>query len=103
MELGEVPAHQYLAVRLDRQRIDDSVRVGVETVARGGCGLSLERHAGCSQQRKTDRKSTRLNSSHLGISYAVFCLKKRKETKQRFTPIGWLSYSTHGTSLFSLL
>src|SRR5262245_65323692 len=26
----------------------------------------------------TDRKSTRLNSSHLGISYAVFCLKKKK-------------------------
>src|SRR5262245_64903000 len=30
----------------------------------------------------TDRKSTRLNSSHLGISYAVFCLKKKKK-KQR--------------------
>src|SRR5437899_12902878 len=29
-----------------------------------------------------DRKSTRLNSSHLGISYAVFCLKKKK--KHRF-------------------
>src|SRR5947199_9947999 len=28
-----------------------------------------------------DRKSTRLNSSHLGISYAVFCLKKKKQTK----------------------
>src|SRR5258705_6444969 len=28
-----------------------------------------------------DRKSTRLNSSHLGISYAVFCLKKKKKTK----------------------
>src|ERR1035438_10717504 len=28
----------------------------------------------------TDRKSTRLNSSHLGISYAVFCLKKKKKT-----------------------
>src|SRR5262245_66292068 len=26
-----------------------------------------------------DRKSTRLNSSHLGISYAVFCLKKKRE------------------------
>src|SRR5262245_62875644 len=26
---------------------------------------------------KADRKSTRLNSSHLGISYAVFCLKKK--------------------------
>src|SRR5437899_9488761 len=29
-----------------------------------------------------DRKSTRLNSSHLGISYAVFCLKKKKRLKQ---------------------
>src|ERR1035438_6345788 len=28
-----------------------------------------------------DRKSTRLNSSHLGISYAVFCLKKKKTNK----------------------
>src|SRR5437899_10689898 len=27
---------------------------------------------------RPDRKSTRLNSSHLGISYAVFCLKKKK-------------------------
>src|SRR3989454_4096472 len=29
-----------------------------------------------------DRKSTRLNSSHLVISYAVFCLKKKKKKKQ---------------------
>src|ERR1035441_10724542 len=29
----------------------------------------------------TDRKSTRLNSSHLGISYAVFCLKKKKKSR----------------------
>src|SRR5690348_14046552 len=29
------------------------------------------------EQRKTDRKSTRLNSSHPSISYAVFCLKKK--------------------------
>src|SRR5262245_62775446 len=29
-----------------------------------------------------DRKSTRLNSSHLGISYAVFCLKKKTKTKR---------------------
>src|SRR5205814_6843375 len=28
---------------------------------------------------RPDRKSTRLNSSHLGISYAVFCLKKKKQ------------------------
>src|SRR2546430_5958239 len=30
-----------------------------------------------------DRKSTRLNSSHSQISYAVFCLKKKKETTQQ--------------------
>src|ERR1035441_10765948 len=30
-----------------------------------------------------DRKSTRLNSSHLGISYAVFCLKKKRNTIDR--------------------
>src|SRR5256885_7992892 len=30
-------------------------------------------------QGQTDRKSTRLNSSHLVISYAVFCLKKKKK------------------------
>src|SRR5262245_65038225 len=34
------------------------------------------RYAGGGQR---DRKSTRLNSSHLGISYAVFCLKQKKE------------------------
>src|SRR5205814_2912970 len=42
----------------------------------------------CSQiassiSEQTDRKSTRLNSSHLGISYAVFCLKKKKKKKIR--------------------
>src|SRR3712207_7218059 len=31
-----------------------------------------------SQWRRTDRKSTRLNSSHANISYAVFCLKKKQ-------------------------
>src|SRR2546426_4442737 len=32
-------------------------------------------------ERSEDRKSTRLNSSHLVISYAVFCLKKKKKRK----------------------
>src|SRR5438045_4772453 len=34
---------------------------------------------------RPDRKSTRLNSSHLGISYAVFCLKKKKRNKKTKT------------------
>src|SRR5256885_13282984 len=32
-----------------------------------------------------DRKSTRLNSSHLVISYAVFCLKKKRRNRRRLT------------------
>src|SRR5438034_2542508 len=32
---------------------------------------------------RADRKSTRLNSSHTVISYAVFCLKKKKKTNKR--------------------
>src|SRR5256885_10268992 len=39
--------------------------------------VELLRHAG-----RADRKSTRLNSSHLVISYAVFCLKKKNERDQ---------------------
>src|SRR5256885_967765 len=35
---------------------------------------------------RKDRKSTRLNSSHLVISYAVFCLKKKKRSQRCITP-----------------
>src|SRR3712207_7957548 len=51
------------------------------------CAYELARHSGegkystrkfCAPFR--DRKSTRLNSSHANISYAVFCLKKKKKT-----------------------
>src|SRR5690242_21084068 len=34
-----------------------------------------------------DRKSTRLNSSHMSISYAVFCLKKKKKKKKNIKQI----------------
>src|SRR5689334_23610373 len=36
-------------------------------------------------QNKGDRKSTRLNSSHSSISYAVFCLKKKKRTVRQIS------------------
>src|SRR5689334_24490130 len=36
----------------------------------------------CRGRRRRDRKSTRLNSSHSSISYAVFCLKKKKKTNR---------------------
>src|SRR3989454_2493948 len=42
-------------------------------------GVALHRRDGRVRLRVRDRKSTRLNSSHLVISYAVFCLKKKKK------------------------
>src|SRR6266511_5385571 len=39
-------------------------------------------HCAMCSERSRDRKSTRLNSSHVKISYAVFCLKKKKKYKR---------------------
>src|SRR5262245_62462313 len=59
------------------QRLDE----GRAFTARGNLQIGWSGVAGepawCSWDN-VDRKSTRLNSSHLGISYAVFCLKKKK-------------------------
>src|SRR5437899_8698264 len=41
------------------------------------------RKGGIAAEWMQDRKSTRLNSSHLGISYAVFCLKKKKNNNKK--------------------
>src|SRR5258705_9344290 len=54
--------------------------------------LSLEaaiNHAAqvAEQAKRRDRKSTRLNSSHLGISYAVFCLKKKPRVGEAYVVI----------------
>src|SRR5690606_40387900 len=62
------------------------VLTGIHTAAqlvaagpKGGVKFGFLNGHGCSLQ---DRKSTRLNSSHVKISYAVFCLKKKKLTQQ---------------------
>src|SRR5688500_20032623 len=43
----------------------------------------------------TDRKSTRLNSSHLVISYAVFCLKKKKTTLMHYITSSHHNYTIY--------
>src|SRR5437773_6804015 len=54
-------------------------------------------------RKKVDRKSTRLNSSHITISYAVFCLKKKtracafSSASANCLPITAISYMTRGT------
>src|SRR2546430_11118593 len=46
----------------------------------GGAGFNADGQSGATQSGgEGDRKSTRLNSSHSQISYAVFCLKKKKK------------------------
>src|SRR5437899_7182992 len=55
-------------------------RVRLKTFILNLIDTSYERMLGKLSTRMRDRKSTRLNSSHLGISYAVFCLKKKINT-----------------------
>src|SRR3712207_7341815 len=53
----------------------------VGALAHGERGLRQPRRARVDRRRRAlDRKSTRLNSSHANISYAVFCLKKKKSS-----------------------
>src|SRR2546426_3430517 len=75
--------------RVDQGRIDQVRRhgpVGHQVV------LFIERRG----VLERDRKSTRLNSSHLVISYAVFCLKKKKQSP---APGGDVTTSSSGASL----
>src|SRR3712207_7785807 len=50
---------------------------------RHGVSTSVGGHGADPHGGRLDRKSTRLNSSHANISYAVFCLKKKKTTQCR--------------------
>src|SRR5256885_10889124 len=59
------------AVTFDVDVLDPRDAPGSGTLVRGGLSY------------REDRKSTRLNSSHLVISYAVFCLKKKKTSTVR--------------------
>src|SRR5438094_7221216 len=64
----------------------DSGRYGVYTRHQKGANYLLgDGHAEWSSTWNLDRKSTRLNSSHRTISYAVFCLKKKKKNKKNIT------------------
>src|SRR5258705_4307812 len=51
------------------------------------------------RQHQIDRKSTRLNSSHLGISYAVFCLKKKKKKENTVRHPNMSVQGHHGRAL----
>src|SRR5438477_8376666 len=97
MDVARQPGPDRGALPLRRVPVDLLARVLREEGERGDCvpaldGLSApdqgggDRAAGARHPRlerdarlPLDRKSTRLNSSHMSISYAVFCLKKKKK------------------------
>src|SRR3712207_6954482 len=61
----------HLGRQLERARIVEGRRIAQPLE-------QVERERDQDPSRRRDRKSTRLNSSHANISYAVFCLKKKK-------------------------
>src|SRR5947199_3305983 len=77
-QLYTLSLHDALPISVGRSRGCKELRDADRIFRDGDPGL-LE----CLDLRLGDRKSTRLNSSHLGSSYAVFCLKKNKKTDVR--------------------
>src|SRR3712207_8041403 len=78
---GAGDAGSAVGQRRDQQRpIRVALRAGQldGSVDRAGDGRERDRHG---VMLREDRKSTRLNSSHANISYAVFCLKKKKKAQ----------------------
>src|SRR3712207_8319814 len=68
-QAGPGVGQQVLAVGLERERVVSPADADQVPPDR-----AVDEQGGCQ-----DRKSTRLNSSHANISYAVFCLKKKKQ------------------------
>src|SRR5437879_13607681 len=69
-EIYTLSLHDALPISLPERRAHRQAHPGCGDYLRGGRGAG-------------DRKSTRLNSSHRCISYAVFCLKKKKKKKNK--------------------
>src|SRR5258705_9620540 len=77
--LGADGARRILRAAFRRARSGADAGLAPEARYADGGAQRAVRHGGRVRGAEGDRKSTRLNSSHLGISYAVFCLKKKKK------------------------
>src|SRR5690349_22758360 len=88
----------YTTLFRSRGRMIDGPAQPQRAAARAGRHIAVDQRRGGIAQphdgrvravrvaRPADRKSTRLNSSHVEISYAVFCLKKKKHTLEKLSP-----------------
>src|SRR2546430_8761432 len=75
----------FRSIRIRHCKPHTSVGVCGETIGISELRRFFEEHGRPAERGHADRKSTRLNSSHSQISYAVFCLKK-KNTKRIHRP-----------------
>src|SRR5699024_11473728 len=75
-----------VAVKVQRPDIEDRIKTDLEILKQLAVLAEFRLEWAVRYQVKEiveDRKSTRLNSSHVSISYAVFCLKKKRSRKAR--------------------
>src|SRR3989454_2403002 len=86
-ELGLRPMTEH-----NEARLGTAFTVSIE--AREGVTTGISAHDRSRAEIPVDRKSTRLNSSHLVISYAVFCLKKKKQKYKQHSPTRQQKYDT---------
>src|SRR5690606_40477277 len=83
VEAAAERGQRFAAVRLDAEVVDARRAAGVRDrevdprILEHPLGVVVLQHGGLGAEQ-LDRKSTRLNSSHVKISYAVFCLKKKR-------------------------
>src|SRR5690606_42040426 len=80
-EILELLCKQLSHIGRSPARIIEEVvdRKGLGDIVVNGSARKAVFHLAAGGQKHKDRKSTRLNSSHVKISYAVFCLKKKKQ------------------------
>src|SRR5699024_12344007 len=75
---SDLGTQEQLRIKFRLQRLHPRGNIGLYKIQFCGRPADAARRSDTSEYPKIDRKSTRLNSSHVSISYAVFCLKKKK-------------------------
>src|SRR3712207_7617266 len=74
---GTVQPEPFATLRISRRTEQGALGLALDP------NFAVNRHVYVYYSQREDRKSTRLNSSHANISYAVFCLKKTKYNPSR--------------------
>src|SRR5689334_22979483 len=90
LEVENLGAFEGSAVHYWASAVEGKLCVGQEVVLVGAGNSAGQAVVFLASQVPKDRKSTRLNSSHSSISYAVFCLKKKKIQRAHSIPVSML-------------